>query len=91
MNISGKLFAALHTIEDAGKFHRDFALRQYMAPIIAFTKTDMKYSEYSENFNTKVIPPTELILEVHTTCNASLTVTITNLQVSLIYITLAHQ
>lgn len=52
--VLGKMFIFMDTIANSGKMHRDMGLRQYMAPIPAFTSTDMKYSEYSQYFHTSV-------------------------------------
>lgn len=53
-SILGKMHATLDAVENAAKFHRDLGLKTYMAPILAFTKTNMKYSEYSQYFHTTV-------------------------------------
>ncbi|XP_052266836.1 lysosomal alpha-mannosidase-like isoform X2 [Dreissena polymorpha] len=50
--IRGKMFVHSGTTDTAAQFHRDFALRQYMAPLPMFAVTDMKYSDYSTYFRT---------------------------------------
>ncbi|XP_060578031.1 lysosomal alpha-mannosidase-like isoform X2 [Ruditapes philippinarum] len=50
--VRGKMYVFMDTVANSAKMHRDLGLRTYMAPIPAFAKTDMKYSEYSQYFNT---------------------------------------
>ncbi|XP_052781407.1 lysosomal alpha-mannosidase-like isoform X1 [Mya arenaria] len=51
--IRGKMYLHLGQTLDTAKFHRDFGLKKYMAPIPAFSETNMKYQEYSATYNTQ--------------------------------------
>ena len=48
--VSVKLFIFFDTITASAKKHRDFGVKQYMAPIPSFATTTYKQSEYVKYF-----------------------------------------
>ena len=51
------MFIHVGNSTESARFHRDFGLRQYLAPIPAFTLTDMKFPDYSQYYKTTVGRP----------------------------------
>ena len=51
---SGKHYIYVDKIENSAKFHRDMALKLYMAPSVSFSTSPMKQADWNKNFYTTV-------------------------------------
>lgn len=50
----GKQYLMLNTRSEASRFERDMALQLYLSPELSFVPTTMSYSQWSDNYRTKV-------------------------------------
>ncbi|KAK3085464.1 hypothetical protein FSP39_003781 [Pinctada imbricata] len=51
--VRGKHYLFLDTIDRSAQLHRDMALKLYMEPVLSFTNSQMKQSEWSKHFRTQ--------------------------------------
>ncbi|KAK3085809.1 hypothetical protein FSP39_008930 [Pinctada imbricata] len=51
--VRGKHYLLLDTIERSAQVHRDLALKLYMKPVLSFTNSQMKHSDWSKYFRTQ--------------------------------------